>query len=180
MPKGRETTASGKSTQKGFETAKANGETFKLESIVVDVTDSEAATAGAPASVKEGLPHVLTPSSSVQRGQRSHQTSVYPPTFKPTSEKPNPPLLETLVLEKIMYTHRALILHFNSILLMVQYLTHTSVQFYPRDRWESSVMKVDKKTHGFKIGMALVFQKYVLAFPSIDLLFQVVLSFLCS
>ncbi|KAJ6626246.1 hypothetical protein B0H10DRAFT_1999440 [Mycena sp. CBHHK59/15] len=180
MPEGRETTASGKSTQKGFETAKANGETFKLESIVVDATDSEAAAAGAPASVKEGLPHVLTPSSSVQRGQRSHQTSVYPLTFKPTSEKPNPPLLETLVLEKITYTHRALILHFNSILLMVQYLTHTSVQFYPRDRWESSVMKVDKKTHGFKIGMALVFQKYVLAFPSIDLLFQVVLSFLRS
>ncbi|KAJ6590886.1 hypothetical protein B0H10DRAFT_2233459 [Mycena sp. CBHHK59/15] len=120
MPEGRETTVSGKSVQKGFETAKANGETFKLESIVVDATDSEAAPAGAPASVKEGLPRVLTPSSSVQRGQRSHQTSVYPPTFKPTSEKPNPPLLETLVLEKITYTHRALILHFNSILLMVQ------------------------------------------------------------
>ncbi|KAJ6597394.1 hypothetical protein B0H10DRAFT_1941740 [Mycena sp. CBHHK59/15] len=145
MPKGQETIASGKSAQKGFETAKANGETFKLESIVVDATDSEAAPAGAPASVKEGLPRVLTPSSSVQRGQRSHQTSVYPPTFKPTSEKPNPALLETLVLEKITYTHRALTLHFNSILLMVQYLTHTSVQFYPRDRWESSVMKVEEK-----------------------------------
>ncbi|KAJ6629643.1 hypothetical protein B0H10DRAFT_1986122 [Mycena sp. CBHHK59/15] len=179
MPEGRETTVSGKSGQNGFETAKANGETFKLESIVVDATDSEAAPAGAPASVKEGLPRVLTPSSSVQRGQRSHQTSVYPPTFKPTSEKPNPPLLETLVLEKITYT-RALTLHFNSILLMVQYLTHTSVQFYPRDRWESSVMKVDEKTRGFKIGMALVFQKYDLAFPFIDLLFQIVLSFLCS
>ncbi|KAJ6603729.1 hypothetical protein B0H10DRAFT_2315653 [Mycena sp. CBHHK59/15] len=145
MPKGQETIASGKSAQKGFETAKANGETFKLESIVVDATDSEAAPAGAPASVNEGLPRVLTPSSSVQRGQRSHQTLLYPPTFKPTSEKPNPPLLETLVLEKITYTHRALTLHFNSILLMVQYLTHTSVQFYPRDHWESSVMKVEEK-----------------------------------
>ncbi|KAJ6563544.1 hypothetical protein B0H10DRAFT_2115017, partial [Mycena sp. CBHHK59/15] len=136
----------------------ANRETFKLESIVVDVTDSEAAVAGALLPFKEGLPHVLTPSSSVQHGQRSHQTSVYPLTFKPTSEKPNPPLLETLVLEKIMYMHRALILHFNSIFLM----------------------GLDKKTRGFKIGMALVFQKYVLVFPSIDLLFQVVLSFLCS
>ncbi|KAJ7138607.1 hypothetical protein C8R46DRAFT_1047369 [Mycena filopes] len=55
---------------------------------------------------------------------------------------------------------------------MLQYLTHTSVQFYPRKRWELSIRNVSKTVRKFSIGFAFVFKSHVLAFPSIDLVFQ--------
>ncbi|KAJ7735873.1 hypothetical protein DFH07DRAFT_779893 [Mycena maculata] len=55
---------------------------------------------------------------------------------------------------------------------LVQYLTHTSVQWYLRDRWDTGIMSVSKDVRKFHIGMALVFKEYVLAFVTIDLLFQ--------
>ncbi|KAJ7116741.1 hypothetical protein C8R46DRAFT_930976, partial [Mycena filopes] len=54
----------------------------------------------------------------------------------------------------------------------VQYLTHCSVQWYTRAQWDGAIMVVEKKTRAFRIGVALVFADYVLAFVTIDLLFQ--------
>ncbi|KAJ7776197.1 hypothetical protein B0H16DRAFT_1302386, partial [Mycena metata] len=54
----------------------------------------------------------------------------------------------------------------------VQYLTHTSVQWYSRQKWDNAITMVSKDVRKFRIGMALVFADYVLAFVTIDLLFQ--------
>ncbi|KAJ7913121.1 hypothetical protein B0H13DRAFT_1612889, partial [Mycena leptocephala] len=81
---------------------------------------------------KEGLVYDLDAHCTVKRGQNHHQTAVYPPTLCVTPENPDPPSLSTLALERITYTHRAIILHFGTLSLWYfQYLTHTSVQFYP-------------------------------------------------
>ncbi|KAJ6587610.1 hypothetical protein DFH09DRAFT_1074828 [Mycena vulgaris] len=41
-----------------------------------------------------------------------------------------------------MYSHRVLILHFGTLFVKLQYLTHTSVQFYPRKCWDRSIRNV--------------------------------------
>ncbi|KAF8153547.1 hypothetical protein K438DRAFT_1987680 [Mycena galopus ATCC 62051] len=164
MPETRETTGSGKQAQMEYQTAKAAGASFVLENIAVDATKAEAKRSDASREAKDGLVYILDATSAIKRGQNHHQTHVYPPQLRVTTKNPDPPPLSTLVLEKITYTHRALILHFGTLFLMIQYLTHTSVQFYPRERWE--------KVRKFNIGMALIFSDHVLAFPSIDLVFQ--------
>ncbi|KAJ7936325.1 hypothetical protein B0H13DRAFT_1496400, partial [Mycena leptocephala] len=85
---------------------------------------------------------------------------------------PDPPSLSTLALEKITYTHRAIILHFGTLFFMFQYLTHTSVQFYPREIWERSIRNVSKNVRTFKIAIAFIFSTHVLAFPTLDMVFQ--------
>ncbi|KAJ7101589.1 hypothetical protein C8R43DRAFT_243241 [Mycena crocata] len=80
--------------------------------------------------------------------------------------------LDELVLKGLSYTHRALILDLGALFLMVQWLTHTSAQIYPRSLWESSVKVTHKKVRKFRVGMALIFRNYVLAFLSSDLVFQ--------
>ncbi|KAJ6589569.1 hypothetical protein B0H19DRAFT_1303919, partial [Mycena capillaripes] len=72
---------------------------------------------------------------------------------------------------------------------MIQWLTHTSAQLYPRFVWESTIKLMDKKAdlqtdisysltytglqvRKARVGMALVFADYVLAFLSSDLVFQ--------
>ncbi|KAF8139381.1 hypothetical protein K438DRAFT_1785744 [Mycena galopus ATCC 62051] len=54
----------------------------------------------------------------------------------------------------------------------IQRLTHTSVQFYPRTVWESSIKLTYKKLRKMPVGMALVFKDHDLAFLSSDLVFQ--------
>ncbi|KAJ6596758.1 hypothetical protein B0H10DRAFT_2197032 [Mycena sp. CBHHK59/15] len=58
---------------------------------------------------------------------------------------------------------------------MLQYLTHTSVQFYPRECWECLIRNVSKTVRKFSIAMAFILSSHVLAFPSIDLIFQKIL-----
>ncbi|KIM81652.1 hypothetical protein PILCRDRAFT_8682 [Piloderma croceum F 1598] len=65
---------------------------------------------------------------------------------------------------------------FGNAFLQIQYLTHTSVQLYSRSQWENSVCKVDKEMRGFKVGMALEFKDYIIAFPTIDMVFQPTLA----
>ncbi|KAJ7454584.1 hypothetical protein B0H11DRAFT_2069106 [Mycena galericulata] len=164
MPESRECTASGMQAQMTFESAKAAGASFVLEKMALDATKAEAKRSNAPREAKEGLVYDLDAKCTIKRGQNRNQTDVFPPTLRITASNPNPPSLNTLVLEKITYTHRALILHFGNLFFMLQYLTHTHVQFYSRDHWE--------KSGSFRIGVAFIFASHVLAFPSIDLVFQ--------
>ncbi|KAJ7752153.1 hypothetical protein B0H16DRAFT_1251698, partial [Mycena metata] len=145
---------------------------FNLEAIVVDATKREARAAGAPVAAKQGLVYELDSRSTIKKGQKDNQSDVYPPALRTTASNPDPPSLNTLTLEAISYTNRALILNFGTLFFMLQYLTHTSVQFYPQHVWERSIRNVSKEVRKFSIGMAFVFQDYVLAFPTLDLLFQ--------
>lgn len=119
MPEARECITSGKQAQKTFETAKAAGSSFILEAIAAEATKAEAELSGASSEVKEGLVYNLDAYSTIKRGQNHHQTHVFPPTHHVTAQNPHPPALTTLVLEKITYTNRVLILHFGSLFLMV-------------------------------------------------------------
>ncbi|KAJ7232123.1 hypothetical protein C8J57DRAFT_1250775 [Mycena rebaudengoi] len=148
------------------------GADFTLESIQYDMSRKEAAHAGASPEAKAGLPVLLDASSTVKRGCKDSQNPIYPPMWKPSRSNPDPPTLDSLKLKAITHTHWALILDFGCLYLMVQYLTHTSLQIYRRDVWETTIMNVSKTVRRFHVGMALVFPDYVFAFLTIDLLFQ--------
>ncbi|KAJ6607640.1 hypothetical protein B0H10DRAFT_1956080 [Mycena sp. CBHHK59/15] len=159
MPENREGTSSGMVAQNGLSTAQAAGADLTLVQIVCDATEKEAEAVDASDRARQGLPYELDATSTVVRGSLNQQTPVYPPFLKPPSEPypptPYPATLKSLVLSGVESTHRALILHFGTLHLMVQYLTHTSVQCYSRERWEKSVMLVSKEVRKFHIGMAL-------------------------
>ncbi|KAK7013537.1 hypothetical protein R3P38DRAFT_2546140 [Favolaschia claudopus] len=174
MPEEREAAASGKQAKESFKAAQEAGEDFVLEDIAVDATGKEALRPDAPERAKQGLVYCLDATSDIRRGQSKHRTEVYSPTLRATSDNPTPPSLSTLVLEDVTYTHRALTRRsFMSYLwLQLQCLTHTSVQLYPRETWNDSIVNVSKTVRKFRIGMAFIFAAHVLAFPTIDLVFQ--------
>ncbi|KAJ7022801.1 hypothetical protein C8F04DRAFT_1194154 [Mycena alexandri] len=177
MPELRETSASGLIAQEGIETVLAASSSLVVEDIVADATAAEAGAPDASDRAKQGLPYSLDSTSTIVRGSLNHQTPVYPPmlrvipdtSYPPT---PYPPSLRSLTLCAVQSTHRALILKFGTLCLMVQYLTPTSVQWYSREKWDNAIMMVSKDVRKFHIGMALVFAEYLLAFVTIDLLFQ--------
>ncbi|TEB22802.1 hypothetical protein FA13DRAFT_1818773 [Coprinellus micaceus] len=117
------------------------------------------------------------------RGSKSGQTSVVPEIILwpalPEDEvgvvsAATPPSVSDLEL-RWAATHadgRALYLDFGSMFLKLAPLTHTSIQCYTRERWEKSVTKVDKGDRGFKVGLALEFKHFFIAFVSHDLVFQ--------
>ena len=168
MPECKECIASGQQAKRCFHAAHDAGHDFTLQGLALDATDTEASRSNALNLAKDGLVYDLDASCAVKRGQNSNQTDVFPPPLHATSRNPNPPLLTTLVLENITYTHRAAILHFGTLFFMVsgycndmncsdalpfkfQYLTHSHVQFYPRARWEK-LRRVDKKVSSSFLG----------------------------
>ncbi|KAJ6557148.1 hypothetical protein B0H10DRAFT_2201437 [Mycena sp. CBHHK59/15] len=148
MPENRETRASGLVAENGFRIAQAADADLTLEHLVCDASSAEAEAPDASERAKLGLPYVMDASSTVLHGSKSHQTPVYPTLMKPPVHTypptPYPPYFQNLVLRGVQSTHRALILNLGTLFLMVQYLTHTSVQWYPRDRWDTGIMSVSK------------------------------------
>ncbi|KAJ7892487.1 hypothetical protein B0H14DRAFT_2335320 [Mycena olivaceomarginata] len=82
-------------------------------------------------------------------------------------------LVQTLALKGLSYSYRALILDLGPLFLSIQWLTHTSVQMYPRSVYESTIKLVNKNLRKARVGMAFVFKDHVFAFLSSDLVFQV-------
>ncbi|KAJ7129848.1 hypothetical protein C8R43DRAFT_1134111 [Mycena crocata] len=172
MPEASECVSSGKQAQDSSDSGQAAGNSFVLEGMAVDATKAEAKQSAASQEAKQGLVYLLDPTCTIKRCQSTHQTDVFTPTLLVTPENPNPDPLCSLVLTKITYTYRALILHFNTLVFMLQYLTHTNIQCYPREQWETSVCNVSKDVRKFNIGVVFIFESLVIAFPSIDLVFQ--------
>ena len=119
MPENRELSSSGKLAVHGLSVAQQAGENMALEVIVCDATSVEAKTSGASDRAKLELPYELDSTSVIQRGSKDHQSPVFPPWMKSSATTPNPPSLDILVLESIKSTHRALILGFGFLSLMV-------------------------------------------------------------
>ncbi|KDR67116.1 hypothetical protein GALMADRAFT_161738 [Galerina marginata CBS 339.88] len=105
------------------------------------------------------------------RGSKGGQTALYPPTLRKTSKCPTPDDITTLQLRGVGWNPRASFLDFGSLRLKIAYLTHTSIQFYTRKQWETSVMPISKDQRG-KVGLALEFESYFIAFITNDLVFQ--------
>ncbi|KAH6888948.1 hypothetical protein BKA70DRAFT_1121340 [Coprinopsis sp. MPI-PUGE-AT-0042] len=88
--------------------------------------------------------------------------------------KPPPPSAQDLELDlRTFYRNgRALFLDFGHTYLKISFLVHSSVQFYPRSVWETSIMAVNSKDRGFKIGLAIEFDNFFFAVLTNDLVIQ--------
>ncbi|KAF5315917.1 hypothetical protein D9611_004821 [Ephemerocybe angulata] len=75
------------------------------------------------------------------------------------------------VLQKVLYDPRTIVLCFGDRYLKLAFLTHTSMQLYPRNMWENTVMTTEK-TERFKVGLALEFLHHIWSFNSRDLVFK--------
>ncbi|KAF8137907.1 hypothetical protein K438DRAFT_1947086 [Mycena galopus ATCC 62051] len=174
MPESREATASHMILDDSLSTViKADG-FLPLEGIEIDATDKEAKRFPKGHPAQSGLPYRIDSSSAVKRGTNKSQGFVYPEIWRTTGKQKqgSKGCLTDLILHGISYTNRALILDLGSLFLMIQWLTHTWVQLYPRSDYESTVKIVNKKVRKFRVGMALVFTDYVIGFLSSDLVFQ--------
>ncbi|KAJ7057425.1 hypothetical protein C8F01DRAFT_1372104 [Mycena amicta] len=165
MPELREYEASGIVLNWGLTAAMQAGADLTLQSLVCDDTDTEARARGSAGA--NNLAHKFDAASNVMRGKDGYQGSLYPLQLELAS-KP----LSSLVLSRITVTYRFVVLHFGLLNLKLQFLTHTSPNWYPRDVWDSSIMLVDRFVRGFKVGLGLVFADRVLAFLSADNVFQ--------
>ncbi|KAH6903246.1 hypothetical protein BKA70DRAFT_1433758 [Coprinopsis sp. MPI-PUGE-AT-0042] len=110
----------------------------------------------------------------IKRGANKAQTFLAPEATLQSTANPNPPSIRSLswILRDVHRNGRALFFDFGSIYLKMAFLTHMSVQFYSKKMWEKSVRVVPRQTRGFKVGLALEFEDFVLAFNTIDLVFQ--------
>ncbi|KAF9524144.1 hypothetical protein CPB83DRAFT_898105 [Crepidotus variabilis] len=92
--------------------------------------------------------------------------------------QPNIPIAQQkMVLKKAHYDPRNYVLEFidgnnQSSWFPLQPLTHTVVQIYTKQTWENSIMKVDQENRGFKISIAFEFRTHVMAWVSLDNVFQ--------
>ncbi|KII87835.1 hypothetical protein PLICRDRAFT_54882 [Plicaturopsis crispa FD-325 SS-3] len=114
---------------------------------------------------------------TIERGIHKAQKSLYPPMWrrkarsKKQSPSPSPPI-SSLQLQGIETTSRTLVLDLGALHFQIQYLTHSSVQWYTKEAWITRVCPVSKMHRGFKVGLAFEFDEHVLAFPSYDGVFQ--------
>ncbi|KAK6972255.1 hypothetical protein R3P38DRAFT_2411834, partial [Favolaschia claudopus] len=158
MPEQRETASSGKVAKEGIKKALEEDADLTLEGIYADATTAKAEQEDALERAQSGLVYELSPASTIVRGSETHQTSVYHEVMNRQVASGGSP--------------QTLYCSFYLNCLKVSYLTHTSVQWYTRIRWDTGIMCVSKDVRKFHVGMALVFKEYVLAFVTIDLLFR--------
>ncbi|KAJ3551827.1 hypothetical protein NM688_g4485 [Phlebia brevispora] len=144
------------------------GADWNLRNIWVDGTDKELLQAPEGSRLADGQVYILSRDSEIKRGCGGGQSPICP-----SSSVWPYPNFQGLTLQGISYTYRALILDLRPLWLQVQYLTHTSVQLFSSAQWYDSVTQVNRETRGFKIGLALEFGDFVLAFVTMDQLLQV-------
>ena len=87
---------------------------LSLIGLWADATDSESQLL-AP----DGLVYRLSASSTVKRGSRSAQTSLWPEMRKKTRAQPNPPAIQSLVWEGVHWTSRAIIMDMGELYFQV-------------------------------------------------------------
>ncbi|KAJ7726738.1 hypothetical protein B0H14DRAFT_3519017 [Mycena olivaceomarginata] len=146
-----------------------------VEGIEIDASEKEAARFRKGHPARDGLPYEIESDCTVKRGINKAQSPVYPPMWRTTSKtKSATNLLQTLALKGLSYSYRALILDLGPLFLSIQWLTHTSVQMYPRSVYESTIKLVNTRMwlRKARVGMAFVFKDHVFAFLSLDLVFQ--------
>ncbi|KAH7906202.1 hypothetical protein BJ138DRAFT_1117790 [Hygrophoropsis aurantiaca] len=164
MPEYRECLASNKTIQRWFSdvSGKLN---LSLLAIWADTTEAERKTIKDPLA-RAGLVYKIPHTTTIKRGTNGAQKQVYPPG--PWSKRVDPRPLTSLVLRGIHASPRNVILDMTEQWLQVQLHTHTLAQIYTRSQWDDSIAKVHCEIRGFRIGMALDFGEYILAFDTLD------------
>ncbi|KAF6748292.1 hypothetical protein DFP72DRAFT_1074556 [Ephemerocybe angulata] len=107
----------------------------------------------------------LTRSMDVTRGSKSSKVSLFPQILP--QDKP----ISSLVFRDVSMTPRAVRLDFSVMHLQLAFLMHTSVQFFSQSLWDE-VKATTQKKRKFRVRMAFEFHTHVLAFVSLDNLFQ--------
>ncbi|KAF5336585.1 hypothetical protein D9611_006635 [Ephemerocybe angulata] len=107
----------------------------------------------------------LTRSMNVTRGSKSSKVSLFPQILP--HDKP----ISSLAFRDVSMTPRAVRLDFTVMHLQLAFLTHTSVQFFSQNLWDE-VKATSQEKRKFRVGMAFEFKTHVLAFVSLDNLFQ--------
>ncbi|KAH9934376.1 uncharacterized protein B0H18DRAFT_557401 [Fomitopsis serialis] len=173
MPEIQECYCSGLQLQTLF--AKHSECRWRLQALHCDATVHDEKPQGS--RQEAGLVFQLTPSSCDVRGNTSHQTPLWPP-FLAAGTPSAGFCLQDLVLTAVKYTSRSVVLNLGRCWFQLQYLTHTSIQMYDREQWAvlketSYIGKGTLKMRSFRIGLALEFDTFVIAFVSHDQVFQV-------
>ncbi|KAH6905731.1 hypothetical protein BKA70DRAFT_1430599 [Coprinopsis sp. MPI-PUGE-AT-0042] len=120
----------------------------------------------------DGMVFTLDNTCRLLRGTFKKQSFLLGKELQRTKENPNPIPITSLKLKGVQFMVRALIVDLDRIFLRLAYLTHTSVQVYSRAQWDTTITKVSRKNRRFKVALGIVTRDYVLAFLSMDLLFQ--------
>ncbi|KAJ7829659.1 hypothetical protein B0H14DRAFT_3143845 [Mycena olivaceomarginata] len=133
-----------------------------VEGIEIDASEKEAARFCKGHPARDGLPYEIESDCTVKCGINKAQSPVYPPMWHTTSKtKSATNLVQTLALKGLSYSYRALILDLGPLFHSIQWLTHTSVQMYPRSVYESTIKLVNKNLRKARVGMAFVFKDHV-------------------
>ncbi|KAH8118043.1 hypothetical protein DFH11DRAFT_1808680 [Phellopilus nigrolimitatus] len=181
MPEGLETEAHHqyiKNIKKLFEATKEDPELWKVLGLWADGAKSDVQAAKEKAELKnsslaQGYVWKMNSHCTMARGNNNAQAPLWPPVWESkASAETDEANLSTLILKDVESSGRSLIFDFSGLHLMFQFLTHTSVQFYSLENWYKSIVKVPCDERKFKIGLAMEFGHTVLAFPTIDLVFQ--------
>ncbi|KAI5899986.1 uncharacterized protein SCHCODRAFT_02606677 [Schizophyllum commune H4-8] len=154
-----------------------DGSNRTVLALYYDCTIGEGKRAPAGSRARQGHVTELQSSSTVVRGQRVSQTSLYPTPYRDPS---NIPISQHgLVLQSAEATPRSLILSFaaangDELWCEVQLFQHTLTQIYTIDEWDNAVMQIPCRTEkgveprGFRVSLAFRFANHVLSFNSLD------------
>ncbi|KAF8168972.1 hypothetical protein K438DRAFT_242206 [Mycena galopus ATCC 62051] len=172
MPEAWESEASHQLASETLTDLLKSGVCLRLEYIDIDASEKEASWFNKDHPARNGLPHRIDSSCTAKRGTNHAQGYIFPPMWRTTAKHKSAHNLSELVLCNLNYTYRALILDLGPLFLMILWLTHTSAHFFSREEWETSIKLTDKNVQKNRVGLALVFKDHVLAFLTVDLVFQ--------
>ncbi|KAF6765343.1 hypothetical protein DFP72DRAFT_201838 [Ephemerocybe angulata] len=138
-----------------------------VQAIWADFTAKESAAAEIP----HGMVQKLTPGTRIRRGTHRRQTPVLAAELQDVPDNLSRIEITDLEIKDVHHSVRALIVDLGPLWLRLAYLTHTAVQVYRKDRWEE-LLVVPSTLRKFSIGLAFECEDFVLAFASMDKLFQ--------
>ncbi|KAF6765327.1 hypothetical protein DFP72DRAFT_867532 [Ephemerocybe angulata] len=136
---------------------------FPVLNLYADLTGTEADDA----KITTGLVQQLNSSCEMRRGTCGNQTPLLADELCGDSPLP----ITALSLRQVHYSVRAMVLDLGPLWLKLAYLTHTSVQVYPKSEW-TVISKVPKSNRKFSVALGIECERFVLAFLSLDQLFQ--------
>ncbi|KZV95413.1 hypothetical protein EXIGLDRAFT_766221 [Exidia glandulosa HHB12029] len=117
------------------------------------------------ARIAAGLPYPLSETSQAHRGPR-------PTRLWPDGVTGGPfGLKRRMRLRDVVYSARALYLDFGHRWLSFQFLTHSSVHMYTLADWEL-LKNIPQEGRSYKFALVLVFSQAVIAFQTLDMMFQ--------
>ncbi|KAH6902995.1 hypothetical protein BKA70DRAFT_1433968 [Coprinopsis sp. MPI-PUGE-AT-0042] len=168
MPELRELIASYKTVKWGLDLYKDSPQ--NVLGFWSDMTDDEEE----PFDAEDGLVRQLDGSEwEVLRGSQGGQSALLPPQLLYSIDGERPEIAFTdLEIIDTSFHERALLLDLGPLKLKLAYLTHTSVQIYSREQWDNTIRNVAKQDRKFRIGLAIETRDFILAFVSLDQLFQ--------